>query len=122
MVPKEQVHAVCDGILPTFPGADSDPPMVPEHYFDSGPDVAIIRSEHYSLGISEECFSNHEAWMVAGSLVSMDYARLLREHKRLLSDVCPGALVRTCPVRQRWGIGTCSSGQTRTPPTSKLAL
>ena len=89
MVPKEQVQAVCDGILPTFPGAESDPPMVPEHYFDSGPDVAIIRSEHYSLRISEECFSNHEAWMVAGSLVSMDYARLLTEHKRLVLGCAP---------------------------------
>ncbi len=90
MVPKEQVQAVCDGILPTFPDAESDPPMVPEHYFDSGPDVAIIRSEHYSLRMSEECFSNREAWMVAGSLVSMDYARLLTEHKRLLLGCVPG--------------------------------
>jgi hypothetical protein len=89
MVPKEHVQAVRDGILPTFPGAESDPPMVPEHYFDSGPNVAIIRSEDFSLRISEECFSSHEAWMVAGSLVSMNYARLLTEHKRLLLGCVP---------------------------------
>lgn len=55
MVSKEQVQAVCEGILSSFPDAGSNPPRVLEHYFDSGPDVAI-RSEKYSLRISEECF------------------------------------------------------------------
>jgi hypothetical protein len=54
---KEQVQAVCEGILSSFPDAESDPPRVPEHYFDSGPDVAIISSEKYSLKISEMCFA-----------------------------------------------------------------
>jgi hypothetical protein len=88
MVSKEQVQAVCDGILASFPGAESNPPRVPEHYFDSGPGVAIISSEKYSLRISEECFNN-EAWMMVGTLVSLDYARLLREHKRLLLGCVP---------------------------------
>jgi hypothetical protein len=89
MVPKEQVQAVCEGILPSFPDAASNPPRVPEHYFDSGPDVAIIRSEKYSLRISEECFAG-EAWMIVGSLVSLGYALLLTEHKRLLLACVPG--------------------------------
>jgi hypothetical protein len=57
-------------------------------YFDSQPDVAIIRSEKYSLRTSEECFAG-EAWMIVGSLVSLDYARLLTEHKRLLLGRVP---------------------------------
>jgi len=89
MVSKEQVQAVCEGILRSFPDAESNPPRVPERYFDSGPDVAIIRSEKYSLRISEECFDG-EAWMIVGSLVSLDYARLLTEHKRLLLARMPG--------------------------------
>src|SRR6266446_10325546 len=88
MVSKEQVQAICDGILPSFPVVESNPPKVPEHYFDSGPDVAIIRSEKYSLRISEECF-DYEAWMIVGTLVSLDYARLLTEHKRLLLGCVP---------------------------------
>ena len=83
MVSKEQVQAICDGILPSFPVAESNPPRVPEHYLDSGPDVAIIRSEKYSLRISGDCF-DYEAWMIVGTLVSLDYGRLLTEHKRLL--------------------------------------
>ena len=67
MVSKEQVQAICDGILPSFPVVESNPPKVPEHYFDSGPDVAIIRSEKYSLRISEECF-DYEAWMIVRRL------------------------------------------------------
>jgi hypothetical protein len=90
MVPKEQVQSVCDGILSTFPGAEFNPPMVPEHYFDSGPDVAIIRSERYSLRISEECFEQYEPWMIVGGLVALDYARLLSDHKRLLLGCLPG--------------------------------
>jgi hypothetical protein len=74
MVSKEQVQAICDGILPSFPVAESNPPRGPEHYFDSGPDVAIIRSEKYSLRISEECF-DYEAWMIVGTLVSLLPAR-----------------------------------------------
>jgi hypothetical protein len=88
MVSKGQVQAVCEGIRPSFPDAASNPPRVPEHYFDSGPEVAIIRSEKYSLRISEECFAG-EAWMIVGSLVSLDYARLLTEHKRLLLGCVP---------------------------------
>ena len=88
MVSKEQVQAVCEGIRPSFPDAESNPPRVPEHYFDSGPEVAIIRSEKYSLRISEECFAG-EAWMIVGSLVSLGYARLLTEHKRLLLGCVP---------------------------------
>jgi hypothetical protein len=56
---------------------------------DSGPDVPIIGSEKYSLRISEECFAG-EAWMIVGSLMSLDYARLLTEHKRLLLARVPG--------------------------------
>jgi hypothetical protein len=41
MVSKEQIRAVCGGILPSFPDAESNPPRIPEHYFDSGPDVAM---------------------------------------------------------------------------------
>jgi hypothetical protein len=89
MVSKEQVQAVCEGILPSFPDAESNPPLVPERYFDAGPDVAIIRSEKYSLRISEECF-DYEAWMIVGGLVSLDYTRLLTEHKRLLLGCVPG--------------------------------
>jgi hypothetical protein len=40
------------------------------------------------LRISEECFAG-EAWMIVGSLVSLDYARLLTEHKRLLLGRMP---------------------------------
>ncbi len=89
MVPREQVVAVCEGLLQSFPDAESNPPVVLEHYFDAGPDVAIIRNNKYSLRISEECFEQYEPWMIAGSLVLLDYARLLREYKRLLLGCVP---------------------------------
>jgi hypothetical protein len=89
MVPREQVETVCEGLLPSFPHAQSHPPAVLEHYFDSGPDVAIIRSERYSLRISEECFEQYEPWMIVGGLVALDYARLLSEYKRLLLGCVP---------------------------------
>lgn len=90
MVPREQVVAVCEGLLPSFPDAESNPPVVLEDYFDSGSDVAIIRNNQYSLRISEECFEQYEAWMIVGGLVAVDYARLLREYKRLLLGCAPG--------------------------------
>jgi hypothetical protein len=89
VVPREQVVVVCEGILPSFPDAESNPPVVLEDYFDSDSDVAIIRNNQYSLRISEECFEQYEAWMIVGGLVAMDYARLLREYKRLLLGCVP---------------------------------
>lgn len=89
MVPREQVEAVCGGILSSFPDTEFNPPVVLEDYFDSGPDVAIIRNNHYSLRISEECFEQYEAWMIVGTLTLLDYARLLREYKRLLLGCVP---------------------------------
>ena len=47
---------------------------------------------------------------------------MLTKHNRMCWDVCPIALVRSCPGRQRWGIGTCSAGQMRTRLPFKLAL
>jgi hypothetical protein len=89
MIPREQVEAVCEGILPSFPHAQSNPPVVLGHYLDSGPDVAIISSERYSLRISKECFEQYEPWMIVGGLVAMDYARLLGEYMRLLLGCVP---------------------------------
>src|SRR5262245_21109339 len=89
MVPREQVVAVCEGVLPSFPDADSNPPVVLDDYFDSDSDVAVIRNNHYSLRISEECFEQYEAWMIVGSLVALDYTRLLREYRRLLLGCVP---------------------------------
>jgi len=45
MVPREQVVAVCEGLLSSFPEAESNPPVVLEDYFDSGSDVAIITNK-----------------------------------------------------------------------------
>jgi len=115
-----QIQAVC-GILRSFPDAESNPPRVPELYFDSGPDVAIIRSEKYSLGISEKCFAG-EAWMIVGSLVSLDYARLLTDHKRRLFGMCAPSRESGPAPCGPLGIGTCSSGQMRTPPPVRPAL
>ena len=89
MVPREQVVVVRERLLPSFPDAESNPPVVLEDYFDSGSDVATITNNQYSLRISEECFEQYEAWMIVGGLVAMDYARLLREYKRLLLGCVP---------------------------------
>ena len=121
MVSKAQVQAVCEGILSSFPDAESNPPRVPERYFDSGPDVAIIRSEKYSLMISEECF-DYEAWMIGRGLVSLDYARRLTAHRRLLLGCGPGRARSDLPRVATLGDWSCSSGQMRTPPPVKLAL
>jgi hypothetical protein len=69
-------------------------------YFDSQPDVAIIRSEKYSLRISEECFAG-EAWMIVGSLVSLDYARLL--------DETQAPSVATCAPSRSFGPALCGN-------------
>ena len=89
MVPREQVAAVCEGFLHSFPDAEANPPIVPEHYFDAEYDVAIIRNNRYSLRISEECFEQYEPWMIVGTLTLLDYARLLRDYKRLLLGCVP---------------------------------
>jgi len=52
--------------------------------------------------------------MIVGGLCRWTTPSCWRNTTALWWDVCPIALVRSCPGRQRWGIGTCSAGQMRT--------
>jgi len=54
--------------------------------------------------------------MIVGSLVSLDYARLLTDHKRRLFGMCAPSRESGPAPCGPLGIGTCSSGQMRTPP------
>ncbi len=90
MIPtRDQVQAVCDGLRNTFPNADTDPPRVPEAYFDNEPDVATIKSEHFGLKISEECFDYHKPDNIVEALVSLGYSKLLAKHRHLLTGCAP---------------------------------
>jgi len=54
--------------------------------------------------------------MIGRGLVSLDYARRLTAHRRLLLGCGPGRARSDLPRVATLGDWSCSSGQMRTPP------
>ncbi len=81
MIKQEEAEAVRDGILWTFPDAQSDRPKV---ITDPDADVASIENAGFQLNVSGECFQYSDPEHIVAALADLGYENLLAEHKHLL--------------------------------------